>query len=483
MDSNITSRFRFELLSKFISTIISGLLIVILARILPSDTYGLLFLTISILSVSEIFSKFGIPKSTAHFLSKYKEKKNKDTSVILKSSVVPLLIAIIITCSLILIFRVHISLILDEPDLVLLLVIGCVFVALRTITGHVRTILQGFERIQAASIIQASERFLRFVFVTVLVLLGAGATGALVGYVVSYLIIAVVGSLYVYYYLYQNKVKLDTNSVREITRYAVPLSVTDGAVALDRQVDTILVGFFISPVAVAFYTISKQLLQFIETPLYALGFTLSPTLNAQKAQKNIKVASNLYKEAIFHSLWVYIPAAVGLVLVASPTIEIIFGAEYIGAVPVLQVFAIYLIPIAITSITSNALDFLGRAKERAIVRTLTAIVNVILNLILIPWLGVVGAAYATVISHSIYGMFCLYLMNTELRMEFKSLFTDTMSIMLITATMALPTYYIVEKGDGVITLIGSILTGIIVWSLISIPFGFLTKDKIRALVQ
>ncbi len=64
----------------------------------------------------------------------------------------------------------------------------------------------------------------------------------------------------------------------------------------------------------------------------------------------------------------YIPAAAGLILVSEPLIYIVFGEEYAGAVPVLQILGIYAVLQSVKVLTDNGLDFLGRARERAIAK-------------------------------------------------------------------------------------------------------------------
>ncbi|ELY42680.1 polysaccharide biosynthesis protein [Natronorubrum bangense JCM 10635] len=241
--------------------------------------------------------------------------------------------------------------------------------------------------------------------------------------------------------------------------------------------DTVLVGFFLNSTAVGFYVLADQIVQFIETPADALGFTLSPTYGSEKAEGNIKQAANIYETALTQTLAVYIPAAMGVFLVAEPAIIFIFGLEYEGAIIVLQILSIFIILKSVTKITSDGLDYLGRAKSRAYVMTASSILNLILNIILIPHFGVEGAALATVISYSIYTLFNLYLVKIELGVKMERIYSDIIKILFVSIIMAIFVLYLLKYVSGVISLSVVVAFGGLVWLLLSSKFNLIDFAK------
>lgn len=482
--SDLGDRFKAEFAAKIIAVVAAGLLTVILARLLEPDDYGLLFLAISVLGMIEMFSKLGIAKSAARYVSTYKETDPGQLRGIFRFSFLLNILTIGVVCIALLLGYEQIARLVGEPELGPLLVVGVCYIVFHTLDQFVRTVLQGFEAIKPASVLLSVASSLRLLFAVGLVFLGYGAVGALLGYIISYAVTVVIGLGYLYVRLYKTvpSAEIETGIRRRIVEYTAPLTLTSAADVLDKRLDTILVGFFIGPVGVAYYTIGKQVIQFVETPMAALGFTLSPTYEAQKAKGNTEVAAKIYEEALTHGLLLYIPAAAGLILVAEPLVMEAFGTEYLGAVVVLQVLALYAVLRAIMKITSNGLDFLGRARERAIIKGITSILNVALNIVLIPLMGVVGAAIATVITYSIFAAANLYIMHLELEFRVPYVIRRTGSAVLITAVMSTVVYLLTGVISGIVTLISVVFVGVLVWALLTAGSGLVDIRRVLSVL-
>jgi O-antigen/teichoic acid export membrane protein len=89
-------------------------------------------------------------------------------------------------------------------------------------------------------------------------------------------------------------------------------------------------------------------------------------------------------------------------LLAKPIIYIIYGADFLPAVPVLQVFVWSTILATLMNIANQHLVIANKTKTFLAISSTTAVVNVALNYYLIPLYGIMGAAYATLISFGMY---------------------------------------------------------------------------------
>lgn len=483
--SQLASRFKFEFLGRIVATASSGLLMVGLARLLGPDEYGLLFLAIAIFGVLGVFSKLGIAKSCARYIAEYKEQDPAQLPHILRVSLTFNLVMIVTVGVALLLGHRQLAAVLDEPSLTPFLLFGLLFLAFEALATFTRLVLQGFEEIELAATIHAINRITRFVFAIGFVIIGFGALGALSGYILSFAVSSLLGIWLIYRRLFRDieaASTIESGLRRRIGEYTVPLTATSTANVLDKRIDAVLVGFFLTPVAVSYYVISKQFVEFLETPVSALGFTLSPSFGAQKGGGDIERAARIYEKALTHSLLLYIPAAAGIVLVAEPMIELVFGGDYRGAVPVLQVLSLYVVLQSITKITSNALDFLGRAKARAVVKGVTAVLNVCLNVLLIPLIGVVGAAIATVVTYSMYTGANVYIIHQEFGLRVGVLARRIASIAGVTAAMV--TLIVPFNGyvEGWPSLAAIVLLGVLVWAVLSMATGLVDVRKVRSIV-
>ncbi len=453
-----------------------------LARLLEPDGYGLLFFALSILGTAKMVSKLGLGKSTGRYVAKYNTSARGQLPHILEFGLLANLVTIAITCLGLFVFAAEIAALAGEPDLEPLLLVGVLFVLCGTLKTFVRKVLQGFEDIKTAALVKIIDASSKLLFVVALVILGYEAIGALLGYALSLGLAAAVGGIIIYWRYYRSSPRAPRESGlrRRIGEYSIPITATSTANVLDKQVDTILIGFFLTPAAVGFYTVAKQVIESVEAPMASLGFTLSPTYEVQKEQGNADTAARLYEAALTNGLLVYVPAAAGLVLVAEPFVELVFGAEYLEAVPVLQVFALYAVLLAITNITSNGLDYLGRARARAVAKGITAVANVVLNIILIPRHGVVGAAVATVITHSVYTLANLYIINQEFDLRILYILRQSGGIVFITLVMSVAVATVAGSIQGWLTLFSVITVGVLVWAVTAVLTGLLDMQAVRS---
>lgn len=479
----LVAGFKAQFLAKALSAVGGGLLIAVLARLLEPEGYGLFMLALTIFGSVQLISRFGIAGSAGRYVAEFKEQAPEQIPHIVRFSFLLNLGVVAVTSLAILVSYRYIIELIGEPGLSQFLVVGTVFLVLGTIHTYISKVLQGFEAIRVEAVMRVVEPIGRLIFAIGLVVAGFGALGAYIGYIISSLLTICFGGAYLIYRLrgfYGDNPPVESGLRRRIAEYSIPLVATNSAYVLDNRIDTLLVGAFLSPVEVGFYVISDRVVKLVETPMSALGFTLSPMFGSEKAAGNIDRVSRIYEVTLVNTLLLYIPAAAGIILVAEPMIRLVFGADYAGASIVLQVLGLYIVFKAVTKLTDNGLNYLGRARDRAIFRGVTAVLNVVLNIILIPLLGVVGAAIATVITYGLYTAANLYVVSLELELRPWYLSKQLLSITLITAVMSAVVFTLNGYISGWITLFLVVGVGVLVWMVLSVATGIL---KIRELVS
>lgn len=453
--------------------VVNGLVILLLTRyLLTPGEYGLLFLAISVFGSTLLFSRLGIQNSAARYVTEYRETDPGQVRNIVRMSLATIAVTSLLVAVSLVVFREPIAAIFDEPALAPLLVLGCFYVSFRTVNNFIYTVFQGFNHITRSALISICSQLGILIGVVVLTAVGFGVMGAVAGYVVGYGAGTVAGLVLLSQTLRGYAIEpVEPGLRRRILEYSVPLTVTNAANILYKRVDTILIGFFLTPVAVAYYTLAKQISDFVIAPADALGFTISPSYGEHKAKEDPRRAAAIYEMAFEHTMLFYVPAAAGLVLVAEPTIVYIFGEGYTGAVPVIQILSVFIVLQAVDKITNDGLDYLGRAKHRAIVKVSTGVLNFGLNLALIPAIGVVGAAISTVIGFSIMVSVNVYLIHTELTLRLGRLLRTLAIVGGITVCMAAVVFALIPLISNPLTLFGVVAIGGAVWAALSLASG------------
>lgn len=463
--------------ANLITVVANGVLTVALARfLLTPDEYGLLFFALAVFNVVMIFGTLGLPSSAARYVTEYVEQDSSQVPHIVTTSLVVLLVLTGAVGAFVSLGSHRIATLLDEPGVAPLLALGFGYVVLRGLRTYLAKIFQGFNRVDYSAVVNSVFAVGHVVLAIGFVLLGFGVVGAFVGYVAGLFASVAVGLgllYYKFYRTYDRAPRREEGLLRRIVEYSVPLTATKGANVLDKQIDTVLVGVLLNPTAVAYYTITKQVSSVVTTPAKAIGFTISPAYGEQKAADRARRAARLYERSLEHVLLLYVPAVVGLVLVAEPMIRYVFGSEYLGAVPVLQVISVYVLLSAVNNITSEGLDFLGRARSRAVVKSTTAVANFFLNLLLIPIWGVVGAGIATVLTFSVYTAANVYIISQELPIEFDAAVRSLIGAWGVSSLMGVSVYVLLAYVSGLATLLGVILFGVVVWAVVAFLGGLL----------
>lgn len=484
LSQRISRGLKATLLSRIVRSVANAAMIIVLARyLLGPDGYGLLYFALSVIGVVAIFSSAGLPKSTARYVNTYLEDDPSQVPLILRQSAMYILVLSGLVGIGLFIGNDWLAAFLDEPALAPFLLVGIAYVFFRAFNQYCILAFQGFNRVDWSAVMGIIESVARLVCVIALVVLGYGVIGAFTGYVLGYVASVAFGvvGLYVFFYRkFDGASQLEPGLSRRILEYSVPLTATRGANVLDKRVDTVLVGVILSATAVSFYTIARQVAEFAAIPVRSLGFTISPALGEQKFADEPDVAARLYEESFRHVSILYIPGMVGLMLVADPLIRYVVGREYLGGVPVLQVLSLFVLVNAINLITTDSLDYLGRARIRAIAKGVTAIANFFLNLLLLPLLGVVGAAIATVITFSTYTAINVYVIHQELGLDLVSLGRSAVVVTGISLVMGTVVLFSLPYVSGLLTLAGTIAAGVAIWAILSVAVGLIDPDEVVA---
>jgi O-antigen/teichoic acid export membrane protein len=466
--------------ANLLKTASQAALVVLLTRVfLTPSGYGTLNLVLSILGVLTILATLGLPKSAARYVTEFAERDPGQVAHVLRRSTLYLGATTAVVSVGVVVSSRLLAGALGVPSLVPYLTVGGAYVAGRSFSSYFGALFQGFNRVKWTAVLTAVTAVGQLAAVVGLVLLGYGALGALGGYVVGYGLSVAVGAVVLYTRFYDpTGVAAVEDLSRRILEYSVPLTATRGANVLDKKVDSVLLGVLVNVTAVGYYTVAKQVSDFVAMPASAFGFTLSPALGKQKSEQRLDSAARLYERSLEYVLLAYVPAVVGLVLVAEPTIRYVFGAAYLPAVPVVQVFSGFILVNAVNKITSDALDYLGRARSRAIVKSAMAVSNFLLNLLLIPQFGAVGAAVATVVTYTVYTVSNVYVIHSELSLSVERIVRQLGAVCLIALGMGVAVAAATTFVSGLPSLFGVVALGVGVWGTLSVLGGVLDVGEV-----
>ncbi|RKM61923.1 flippase [Butyrivibrio sp. CB08] len=172
--------------------------------------------------------------------------------------------------------------------------------------------------------------------------------------------------------------------------------------------DITILGFMVSDEALGIYSISSKVYLLVKALVNAAMQVAIPRISKNVQENKFDEVKAILKRIKNGLFVVIIPLAVGVVLKADAIIRILCGEEYGSSGQSLQVLAGALV-FAVFACYYAHLVLVPSKKERSFANAtfLSVIANVGLNLVLIPHLGILGAAISTVVSEIVVLLICL----------------------------------------------------------------------------
>ncbi len=151
------------------------------------------------------------------------------------------------------------------------------------------------------------------------------------------------------------------------------------------------------------------------TLLYVVGainvvaYPLFAQFSAKQESHYIKSGVTLLYNYLFIGM---LPLALALFSFPELVITLLFGVDYLPATTALRILSFSALFFSLASFNTTLLSATGYAKKTAFFAFLTAVLNFILNLALIPLFGFVGASIATTASFFFLLIFTLREIST-----------------------------------------------------------------------
>lgn len=187
-------------------------------------------------------------------------------------------------------------------------------------------------------------------------------------------------------------------SARELLTFSLPLVFATIFASLLTKVDTFMLGYFRSSFEVGLYSAAYPLAQGMLVVLGAFGFLYLPLASRLDADGEREEVDAIYKVT---TKWIYIitfPALLAFVAFPADVLEIFFGADYRAGAIALVVLSLGFFTNAAYGRNRETLSALGYPRYILAGNLAALVLNIALNLILIPAYGVVGAAVTSAVS-------------------------------------------------------------------------------------
>ena len=386
---------------RFVSLGTSLIVSVILARYLGTQQFGLLNYAIAIVAIFAQLARFGMSGVLVRELILDPTHRGHLLGTALTIRLVGSVAAI--AC----VALTGAVLLRNEPLvqlLVLVLALGFVFDSLAVIESHFQGLLQN----RTTALLRA--------LVSALAMLATGALVWVKAPILSFALVATGQSLllagaFVLAYQRRHSVsdwRVQMSMARGLLGQSWPLILSGVTASLYLKIDQVMLGAMAGGTTVGIYAAAVRLSEgwyFIPTAIATAAFPLLLRAKASSEATYERRLQALYDVLFWAALCVTIPVS----LLANVIVVTLYGPDFFAAGPVLALHVWAGIFIFLRAGLSKWLI----AEKLTIFSLVThgsgAVVNIALNLLLIPMHGAVGAAVATLVSYAVASYFALFL--------------------------------------------------------------------------
>jgi O-antigen/teichoic acid export membrane protein len=201
--------------------------------------------------------------------------------------------------------------------------------------------------------------------------------------------------------------------LREWATASLPLAASDLALLGFSFADVVLLGLFVPPETVAVYFAATRILQFVVFASYAASAVTASRMAEAKAMGNVAALNALVVRTARLTSAATVVVGIG-VLLAAPFLLRMFGPGFDASFWPLAVLVAGTVTYSVFGPAEDALNMLGGERLSAAIATTAVGVAVLLNLVLIPFYGLMGAAVAMAVANVLRGAGLAYMARMRL---------------------------------------------------------------------
>ena len=392
-------------LTRILTLLIGIATSVIVARILGPEGQGIYALAILVPSMIVTFTNLGLARATVYHMGKGTYPRSDLVGTVLTSSFIISLGSIII--GLVVVFFFSNSILPTVPQVLLLLSLALIpfqLLFFQSLSGILLG-LQEIKKYNALVIIHSISLLALVAFF--LMILDAGIAGAITANLLSLLLTVIVATPWI---LKSSNGKLryfqlDKRIVGSLFSFGYKAYLGTVAASLHLRIDTFMLNYFLNPLMVGFYVISVAVVEKLWMLSQAVSTVLYPKVVAMKDEEEKKRFTPLVSR---NTLLITILGALLLFGLSKWLIPFLYSEAYLPAVEPLQVLLVGIVAISMERILANDIVARGKPMINAYIASASLVANIILNIILIPEFGIMGAAWATSITYSLMAIVKLF---------------------------------------------------------------------------
>jgi len=369
------------------------IIIVLLARYLGKADFGRYVFAFSFVSLFLVFFEFGFNTLLIREIA-----KDRSFSIDYFSNAITIQLILSLIGSGIIVLSINLlgypSTVIQAVYLVMLLVI------FNSLSSSFRATFIAFERIEIDAILTILTKGIILIGIVLCIYYNANLLLIIFVSLIASIINLLLSAFLVSKKFFRFTIKINKDRINGIIKEAFPFALLTVFVMIYFQIDTVMLSKMKGDIAVGLYNASYKIvfvLMFLST---SIAMAVFPTISRLYISRK-GMTEELYSRAFKYLFILAIFSSIVISILAERVIDIIYGKDFYDAAPILRII-IWVLPFMfLSNFMGRILGAIGHQGVVAWIAGVSAIINVVLNLILIPVYSYFGAAIATIITEAI----------------------------------------------------------------------------------
>lgn len=469
MEKSICKNIIFKFILNIFNIIVPIFIGSYVLRVLGPKNMGNINFSQTIFGYFNIFATFGVYNYGLREISKVRDNKEKLSSVFSNLFLLTLITNIITTIAYVIFIKSRYG---GTEIYVACMVLTFNLLANIFYVEWVNEALENYDFITIKTII------IKLIYIVLLLLMVKTANN-FNEYLMLLVLSTVLNNIASYFYI-RRRIKFNFKKL-ELLKHIKPMFfvvILTNATLLYTQLDKTMLGAYISTENVAYYTMALNISSMINALMLTVIYVSIPRLSNYLAKNdNEEYLKLLDKIARLYLIFLF-PAIIGMMVLSKEIILLYGGDQYIEAIPMLFVFAIYTITEGYQIILSNQIMYLkNREKEQVKIVFIGGLVNLILNIAILKLKIFTGttAIITTMIANVIVVILEYMYVRVKLKIKFNIFGLDKSKYLFI-SLIFIPITFIIKKFVGGLITVTTVT--VLVNALVYFIILYFIKDEI-----
>ena len=370
--------------------VVNLIIIAILARYFDLETFGNYSFIFVLCNLFQVMIGMGINPIVIREVAKDQEKSEK----LFVASFVTRILFSIVTFGII---ALSINLSTSHTEVIRATYVCSVGVIILFFNNLPYSIFQGCQRMKFVTVVGIVSNVVYLVTTIAFVKSGAGLEKIFFPFVIGNLTGFVLGLYILYKKFFVPKFSIDLKLCKYLIKESYLLGIGRILRQLSFRFDTILIKIMRGSIEVGLFSGAYRLFLQITFVPRNIVMSLFPVFARKYAERDDSLNSAFEECFKIFALFV-IPSVIFLFFFAKDIIIVIFGEKLIQSVPVFRILSVAWGFMFISVLFTNTLIAIGRQNLVTFCIALALMVNIILDVILIPIMGFYGAGVATLVA-------------------------------------------------------------------------------------